>query len=65
MDQDTGLVVTIVTGLVLAFGFGFLATRLRLPPLVGYLMAGIAAGPFTPGYRRRPGDRSASSPRSA
>ena len=41
--------VTVVTGLVLAFGFGFLATRLRLPPLVGYLMAGIAAGPFTPG----------------
>ena len=49
MDHDTGLVVTVVTGLVLAFGFGFLATRLRLPPLVGYLMAGIAAGPFTPG----------------
>ena len=64
MDQDTGLVVTVVTGLVLAFGFGFLATRLRLPPLVGYLMAGIAAGPSrrasTPTRRR-----SASSPRSA
>jgi len=34
---------------VLALAFGFLAARLRLPPLVGYLLAGIALGPFTPG----------------
>ena len=35
----------------LAFGFlgGFVAVRLRLPPLVGYLLAGVAVGPFTPG----------------
>src|SRR6187200_563723 len=37
-------------GLVLAFAFGFLANRLRLPPLVGYLLAGVAIGPFTPGF---------------
>jgi CPA2 family monovalent cation:H+ antiporter-2 len=36
----------------LAFAFlgGFVAVRLRLPPLVGYLLAGIAIGPFTPGF---------------
>ena len=36
--------------LVLAFGFGFAARRLHLPPLVGYLLAGIAIGPFMPGF---------------
>jgi monovalent cation:H+ antiporter-2, CPA2 family len=36
-------------GLVLAFLLGFIASRLRLPPLVGYLLAGIIAGPYTPG----------------
>jgi CPA2 family monovalent cation:H+ antiporter-2 len=35
---------------VLAFVFGALAQRLRLSPLVGYLLAGIVAGPFTPGF---------------
>jgi len=34
----------------LAFIFGYLADRIRLPPLVGYLMAGIIIGPFTPGF---------------
>jgi CPA2 family monovalent cation:H+ antiporter-2 len=43
------LLVTIVMGLVLAFVLGFIASRLRLPPLVGYLLAGILAGPHTPG----------------
>jgi CPA2 family monovalent cation:H+ antiporter-2 len=43
------LITTIVGGLVLAFIFGALANRLRLPPLIGYLVAGIAVGPFTPG----------------
>lgn len=49
MEHQTPLLVTIVLGLVLAFGFGFLASRIRLPPLVGYLVAGIVVGPFTPG----------------
>jgi CPA2 family monovalent cation:H+ antiporter-2 len=35
---------------VLALGFGFLAAKLKLPPLLGYLLAGIAVGPFTPGF---------------
>ena len=44
------LVSTIAIGLGLAFAFGVLAQRLRLPPLIGYLVAGIVIGPFTPGY---------------
>jgi CPA2 family monovalent cation:H+ antiporter-2 len=48
--HEATLVVTIVGGLVLAFGFGFIANQLRLPLLVGYLVAGIALGPFTPGF---------------
>src|SRR6202008_1074430 len=50
MDHDVALVVTIVAGLVLAFGFGFIASQLRLPLLVGYLFAGIVMGPHTPGF---------------
>jgi monovalent cation:H+ antiporter-2, CPA2 family len=50
MPHSTSLIATLVVGLVLAFGCGFLARRLRLPPLVGYLLAGIAVGPFTPGF---------------
>jgi len=50
MSHDTPLIATVVGGLVLAFIFGSLANRLRMPPLVGYLIAGIAAGPFTPGF---------------
>jgi CPA2 family monovalent cation:H+ antiporter-2 len=37
-------------GFVLACAFGYLATRVRLPPIVGYLLAGMARGPFTPGF---------------
>lgn len=50
MHVETPLISTIVAGLVLAFIFGSLALRLRLPPLIGYLVAGILVGPFTPGY---------------
>jgi CPA2 family monovalent cation:H+ antiporter-2 len=50
MQHDTPLIATIVAGLGLAFVFGAVAQRLRVPPLVGYLLAGVAAGPFTPGY---------------
>jgi CPA2 family monovalent cation:H+ antiporter-2 len=49
MEHETSLLVTIVLGLVLAFAFGFVASKLRLPPLVGYLVAGIVVGPYTPG----------------
>ncbi len=44
------LVSTLAIGLVLAFSLGVLAHRLKLPPLVGYLLAGIALGPFTPSF---------------
>src|SRR3984957_9183719 len=37
-------------GLVYALVGGYIASRLRLPPLAGYLLAGIAVGPFTPGF---------------
>lgn len=50
MPHETPLIALISLGLVFAFGFGFLAQRLRLPPLVGYLLAGVAVGPFTPGF---------------
>lgn len=50
MHHDTPLISTIVAGLVLAYIFGMIANRFRLPPLVGYLFAGILVGPFTPGF---------------
>lgn len=48
--EHTPLIATIVGGLVLAFVFGMLANRLRMPPLVGYLIAGVVVGPYTPGF---------------
>jgi CPA2 family monovalent cation:H+ antiporter-2 len=50
MPHATPLIATIVGSLALAFVFGALAHRLRISPLVGYLLAGVIAGPFTPGY---------------
>lgn len=50
MPHDTPLIATVVAGLGLAFVFGTIAQRFRVPPLVGYLLAGVAAGPFTPGF---------------
>src|SRR6185437_13498541 len=38
------------TSLVYALVGGYIASRLRLPPLLGYLLAGVAVGPFTPGF---------------
>ena len=49
-----GLILTITIALGAAFLGGFVAARLRLPPLVGYLAAGIAVGPFTPGLAADP-----------
>ncbi|HJU64751.1 MAG TPA: YbaL family putative K(+) efflux transporter [Gemmatimonadaceae bacterium] len=46
--HDANLIATIAIGLGLAFILGLLAARLRMPPLVGYLVAGIIAGPYTP-----------------
>lgn len=44
------LIAIIVAGLGLAFVFGAVAQKLRISPLVGYLVAGVAVGPFTPGF---------------
>src|SRR3569832_346978 len=48
MPHETSLIATIVVSLAFAFVGGFIAVRLGLPPLVGYLLAGVAVGPFTP-----------------
>jgi CPA2 family monovalent cation:H+ antiporter-2 len=50
MHHSTPLISTIVGGLVLAFILGAIANRLRMPPLIGYLCAGVMVGPFTPGF---------------
>src|SRR5688500_7233599 len=50
MPHETALIVTVAAGLGLAFVFGLIASRLRLPPFLGCLIAGIAVGPFTPGF---------------
>ena len=50
MPHDTPLITTIVAALVLAFIFGAIANRLKMPPLVGYLIAGVAVGPHSPGF---------------
>ncbi|RZI98330.1 MAG: potassium transporter Kef [Brevundimonas sp.] len=50
MPHADSLILTLVGGFVLAFVFGMLANRLKLSPLVGYLVAGVAVGPYTGGF---------------
>ena len=50
MPHHTPLIATLVGGLVLAFILGALAHRVRVSPIAGYLLAGVLAGPFTPGF---------------
>ncbi|MFB2603955.1 cation:proton antiporter [Rhizobium phaseoli] len=50
MHQEVGLIATVAVSFVFAAVLGYGADRLRLPPLVGYLVAGIMMGPFTPGF---------------
>ena len=50
MPHHTPLIATIVGGIVLAFILGALAQRVRVSPLVGYLLAGVLASPSTPGF---------------
>ncbi|MEO6947757.1 MAG: YbaL family putative K(+) efflux transporter [Nitrobacter sp.] len=50
MHHNTPLISTVVIGLVLAFILGALVQRVRVSPLVGYLLAGVVMGPFTPGF---------------
>lgn len=48
--HDLPLVSTIAVGLSAAFICGFIASKLRISPLIGYILAGVVIGPFTPGY---------------
>jgi K+:H+ antiporter len=50
MPHDVSLISTIAAGLGLALVLGFVAVRVGLPALVGYLLAGVAIGPATPGF---------------
>jgi len=50
MNHETSLLATIAVSLVFAFFGGFIAVRLHLPAIIGYLLAGIIVGPFTPGF---------------
>ena len=50
MHHDISLITTLAAGFGLALILGFIAARLKLPALVGYLLAGIAIGPATPGF---------------
>ena len=50
MPHGTPLISLLTIGLGMAFVFGMIATRLKLSPLVGYLIAGVIIGPFTPGF---------------
>ncbi|MCE1194219.1 MAG: cation:proton antiporter [Acidovorax sp.] len=50
MPHSVMLINTIAAAFGLALVLGFGAARLRLPPLVGYLIAGVVIGPFTPGF---------------
>jgi len=50
MPHNVSLISTIAAGFGLALVFGYIAARLKVPPLVGYLFAGIPIGPATPGF---------------
>jgi monovalent cation:H+ antiporter-2, CPA2 family len=50
MTHDTSLIATLSAAFALALLFGLIAMRLRLPALVGYLLAGVVIGPATPGF---------------
>ena len=65
MHHAVPLITTIAAGFGLALLLGFVAVRLKLPALVGYLLAGIVIGPATPGFVADVEHRRGSSPRSA
>jgi CPA2 family monovalent cation:H+ antiporter-2 len=49
MPHDVDLIILLAVGFGIALIFGYIAARLRLPPLIGYLVAGIIISPNTPG----------------
>ena len=50
MEHNIPLITTLAAGFGVALLFGFLAERIKVPALVGYLIAGILIGPATPGF---------------
>ena len=54
MDHEPVLITTIAVGLMAAFVGGFVAKRLGFPAIVGYILAGVVIGPFTPGFAADP-----------
>src|SRR5215831_3451659 len=50
MHHSTSLIVTLAAGLGLAFMLGLIMHRLRLPAILGYLLAGVIIGPYSPGF---------------
>ncbi|MCM2344254.1 MAG: Kef family K(+) transporter [Alphaproteobacteria bacterium] len=50
VPHDLPLVSTVAVGMSLAFVLGLIAVKLRVPPIVGYLLAGVIMGPHTPGF---------------
>ncbi|HOQ44800.1 MAG TPA: cation:proton antiporter [Bryobacteraceae bacterium] len=48
--EDLSVVMTLTGGMAGALVLGYVAQRLKVSPIVGYLLAGIAVGPFTPGF---------------
>ena len=50
MPHNIDLILTLTGGLTAALGLGFATQKLKLSPIVGYMLAGILVGPFTPGY---------------
>jgi CPA2 family monovalent cation:H+ antiporter-2 len=50
MPHNIDLILTLTGGLTAALALGFVTQKLKLSPIVGYLLAGVAVGPFTPGF---------------
>ena len=50
MDHSVPLITTLAAAFGLALILGFIAARLKLPAIVGYLIAGVLIGPATPGF---------------
>jgi len=50
MIHETDLIITITVAFVVASVGGYIASRLRLPPILGFILSGVAIGPFTPGF---------------
>ena len=48
--HDVGLILTLAGGLASALVCGYVTHRLGLSPLVGYLLAGVVVGPYSPGF---------------